>query len=124
MANEITVNGSLFITDATSPTKALQSGDVPYTIVTDQQVMQKMSVPVTKTAIDVSALVSPGWALFINRDPTNTINLFVSVAASTPFATLAPGMPCGPIFLGSGAKAPYAQSLVAPCVMDYFVCDT
>lgn len=126
MANEITVNGSLAIVDATSPAKAVQSGDVSQTITTHQQILQKLSVATVATAIPVVGLTAPGWAIFVNRDPTNYIDLYTDNGANKKaFARLPPGgTPCGPFFLGTDAKAPYALAHTAACLMEYLICDT
>lgn len=125
MANEITVNASLSIVDSTSQIKALQSGDVLATITTHQQELLKMSIATTATAIPVSSLTSPGWAIFINRDATNYIDLYTDNGANKKlFARLpAGGLPCL-LFLGTDAKAPYALANTAACLMEFLILDT
>lgn len=126
MANEITVNGSLAIVDGTSPAKALQSGDVLASVTVHQQILQQMSVAITATEIPVTGLTSPGWAIFINRDATNYIDIYTDNGGGKKlFARIPPGgMPCGPFFLGTDAKAPYALAHTAACLMEYLICDT
>lgn len=125
MANELTISGSLCVTDATSPTRALQSGDVSATITKDGQILQKIPVAIVATPIPVNNLTSPGWAIFINRDPTNYIDIYSDNGVNKKaIARLFPNTPCGPIFLGTDCKAPYALANVAPCIMEFLICDT
>lgn len=125
MANEILFNASLAITDATSPTRALQTGDVTATIANDNQIGIKFPVLTTLTAVPVFGLVAPGWAIFVNRDPTNTIDLYTDNGANKKrFAVLPPGGGAALLQLGLDAQAPYAQARVATCQMEILVLDS
>lgn len=124
MANEVTVNASLVIKDATSPTRALQSGDVSADITTDAQIFQKMSVATAATAVPVTGLTTPGWAIFINRDATNYIDLYTDNGANKKhFARLNPSKPAL-LFLGADCLTPYAKAHTAACIMEFLILDT
>jgi hypothetical protein len=71
-------------------------------------------------------ITTPGYAIFVNRDPLNIIHLKVGISGSR-FAILDPdtdGNNKGGVALlklGPDAQAPYAIALVANCLMETFV---
>lgn len=123
MANEILATGSLVYQDTVSPVAGLQIpeffANVAATLRTGPT---KISVGTAARAVPLDDAAAPGWAVFVNRDLTNTIYLMAS-ATGARFATLLPGE-FSLLRLGPDAQVPYAIALVAACVLEYMICDT
>ncbi len=124
MANEITLAAALSYMDSESENLglALPVG-TQQSITTKRVSMGKLSVAITDTTIPVSTLSALGYFLFINRDPTNIINI-KTVAAGTIILKLDPvnGFAFGRF--GSGITAPVAIASVAICQMDFMILNT
>lgn len=122
MANELTLNGSLQYADTEDADLALQIVDLLATVSVKRYVRLKHNVGITEEAISLGDVASPGWAIFINRDETNFIELRVSTGGAK-FAKLKPGE-FALLRLGSGAQAPFAIADTAACQMEYFILAT
>jgi hypothetical protein len=92
------------------------------TLATDKHVRYKMSVTTSELVIPLGPVTAPGWAIFVNRDATNFINLKVATGGAI-FAKLLPGE-CALLRLGSGAQAPYAIADTATCEMEVMIIAT
>lgn len=94
MANEINVTTVLSYTNAAQniPLTTLQAYQVAFNIAGKNFSMLTEVVPTTAggTAIPISNLSSLGFAIFINRDPTNYVQL-LSAVSGTVFARINPG---------------------------------
>lgn len=121
--NEIAINASLCVTDQTSPTDALQTGETTASLTNDNRVHLKITIPTTLTAVPVTGLVLPGWAMFVNHDTTNYVDLYSSLAG-TRFARVPAGLSCGPLLLSPDQLAPYARANAAACVIEILIQDT
>ena len=83
---------------------------------------QKMNVGTSEEAVALGEATAPGWAIFINRDTTNFIELRVATGGAK-FAKLKAGE-CCLLRLGSGAQVPYAIADTAACQMEYCIINT
>lgn len=119
MANEITLNASLAYADSESASLILQIVNALATITTKKFVWNKQNIATSEVAIGLGPVSSLGYALFINRDVTNYIELRVATAGAK-FATLYPGKAAF-LFMGSGAQVPYAIANTAACQMEYLI---
>lgn len=122
MASELTLSGSLRYDDATSDEQALQLLELVANVSTLKYIKAKQTIGITEEAIALAENTAPGWVLFINRDPTNFIELRVATSGAK-FAKLLHGEFCL-LRLGSGAQAPYAIADTAPCVLEYLLIST
>ena len=126
MANEITLNGSVAYEDSEGADLALSMADVLKTVATKKYIRHKMQVGTTEEAVALGEVTAPGYAIFINRDGTNFIELRVATGGAK-FARLdadTAGDKTGGfaiLRLGSGAQAPYAIADTAACQMEYFI---
>jgi hypothetical protein len=129
MADEITASVSLSYEDTENTTGSLAVVNLVKTVTTKKITRLKQNVGITEEAIDLGDISAPGYALFINRDTTNFINLKVATSGAI-FAKLLPdtdgdgngGFAC--LQLGSGAQAPFAIADTAACQMDVFIIST
>lgn len=125
MANEVTLSATLaYAKDNLSQESQVSlavfspSGE-SYTRVTQ-------SIATSETAINLGDISSLGYAMFVNRDPTNYIELKVATSGAI-FARLDPDPNSdgkGGVALlrmGSGAQVPYAIANTAACIMDIFI---
>lgn len=119
MANEITLNASLAYEDAEGSDVTLSVAELLASVGTLKFVHAKQNIGIAEEAIGLGEVTSLGWAIFINRDSTNFIELRVGTG-STKFAKIAAGKFCL-LFLGSGITAPYAISDNAACQMEYLI---
>lgn len=123
MANEIRVSGSLVLDDSEGEAIPLQVPEILKTLTTKRYTKYKMSVSYTvEEAVGLGDTASRGWAMFINRDATNFINLKVATGGAI-FAKLLAGE-FALLRLGSGAQAPYAIADTAACQMEILILDT
>lgn len=121
MANEITMNASLGYVDSELASLILAiPQNLQKTITTKRYVLNRLVVTTAELAIPLGNLSSLGYYLFINRDPTNYVELRVSTGG-VKFARLDPvnGFACGRF--GSGISAPFAIANTASCDVDYFI---
>jgi hypothetical protein len=122
MADEIRIDGSMQLSDSEDSEESLQVAELMATMATLKWIKQKISVGTSEEAIPLGEVTSPGWAIFINRDTTNFINLKVATSGAI-FAKLLAGE-FALLRLGSGAQAPYAIADTAACKMEYFIAMT
>lgn len=119
MAYGVHLDGSLQYTDSEGVDRTVQIADLLATVATKKYVETKQNIGITEEAINLAEVTSPGWAIFINRDPTNFIELRVATAGAK-FAKLKPGE-FALLRLGSGAQVPYAIADTAACQLQYFI---
>lgn len=122
MANEVLVRGSLVYDDSVSDPIQLAIGDLFATVADKLKSALTIAVGITERAIPLGDVTAPGWAIFVNRDPTNFIELRVGTAGAK-FGKMLPGE-FAILRLGAGAQAPYAIADTSPCMMEYIICAT
>ena len=127
MANELTLSASISgAFNNVTVSKALSNviKSIAASVKLVQQAIQNIGN--SEEAIDMGTLSTPGWALFINLDQTNSIDLKVATGGAI-FARLDPdsaGDGTGGfalLKLGSGATAPYAVTTSGTCDMYYLI---
>lgn len=129
MANELTMSGSISYEDSEGASQELSIADVIKSVTTKRYVKLKQNVGITEEAVNLGDITAPGYAIFINRDETNFINLKVATSGAI-FARLdadTDGNGTGGfaiLKLGSGAQAPYAIADTAACQMEIFIVST
>ncbi len=121
MANEVTLNASLAYEDTVDELEALAVANFMATVGTTKFIDNKQSIGTSEEAIILGEVTTPGWSIFINRDPTNYIELRVSTGGAK-FATLHAGGGFAIVFLGSGAQVPFAIANTLACLMRYRIC--
>jgi len=121
MSYEITVNGSLCYADSEGDEESLVPEQFLLTIGTKKYVKLKQNIGTSEEAIKLGEVTSLGYACFVNRDPTNYIELRVGTGGSK-FATLKPNGGFAIVYLGSDAQVPYAIANTAACQMALFIC--
>ena len=119
MAQEITLNASLAYEDSEGTDPTMQVVDLIANVATKKLIRAKQSIGITEEAIVLGEVTSPAWAMFINRDETNFINLKVATSGAI-FAKLLPGK-FALLPLGSGAQAPFAIADTAACQLEYLI---
>lgn len=97
-------------------------GPLAATILVDKHVRYKMSVTTAEVVIPLGPVTAPGWAIFVNRDATNFIELRVATGGAK-FAKLRAGK-FAVLELGSGAQVPYAIADTATCEMEVLIIST
>jgi hypothetical protein len=121
MSNEITVSGSLTYADAEGTAQTLAMAAIMASVTTRRSTWLKMSVTTAALAIPLGNVTALGWAIFVNRDVTNYLELLTSTGG-VAFARIHPGKFAGPFYLGSGITAPFAQANTGACQMEYLIC--
>ena len=120
MANEITLTFSLsFFKPAIMPvaiSKALTG--VQFTVTGTTYIEHSLLVPTSATAFPLGTLTSPHWALFINQDLTNYVQI-MNGASGAVLLRLQPGegFPC-PL---DPTAVPYGIAHTAACQVDYLI---
>lgn len=129
MSNEITINGSVQYEDDDNSSAILQVIDAVFSSASRRPTRLKQNVGITEEAINLGDITTPGYAIFVNRDPDNTIDLRVS-SGGAKFARLDPDADengkggFAILKLGSGAQTPYAIANTEACEMDILICST
>jgi hypothetical protein len=123
VANEITPTASLTYADSENADVSLTPlATLVATVASKKFIHNKQNIGTAEEAVVLGEVTTPGWAIFINRDLTNFIELRVATGGAK-FAKLLPGeFWCGR--LGSGAQAPFAIADTGACQMEYLICNT
>lgn len=121
MSNEISLAAALQYADTElASIGLLLPVGLQKSVATKRYIYDKMSVPITEVVIPLGSVTSLGYYLFINRDPTNFIELRVATSG-VKFARL--DAVNGPAFgkFGSGITAPFAIADTGSCQMEYLI---
>lgn len=125
MANELSFNLTIAYADSEGSSLPFQVVDYLQSVSTKKFAHNKQNIGTSEEAILLGEVTSLGYAIFMNWDLTNYVELRIATA-STKFATLkaatsstAPGFWCG--FIGSGITAPYAIANSAACQVEYCI---
>jgi hypothetical protein len=123
MADELKLTASLAYEDSEG-TEVGPFGltDLLADVATKRVTRLKQNVGTSEEAINLGDVTAPGWALFVNRDATNYVELRVA-SGGAKFAKLLAGEFCL-LRLGSGAQVPYAISNGSAVQLDYLICST
>jgi hypothetical protein len=92
------------------------------TVAADRPRWHRQNIGTTAEAINLGTVAAPRWAVFINRDATNYVEIFTS-NGGVIFCKLLAGEGCL-IPLGSGVTAPYARANTAAIELEYAIIDT
>jgi hypothetical protein len=123
------MSGSLSYADTEGTIEGMSFAGVIKSVVTKRITRIKQNIAITEVAVNLGNISAPGYAIFQNRDVTNSINLKVASGGAI-FASLDPDVNANGqggfafLKLGSGAQVPYAIALVATCQMDIFIVST
>lgn len=116
MASELTLSASVTYADNEGADESLSVSDLLATVSAKRYTKLKQNVGTAEEAVVLGEVTAPGWAMFINRDASNFINLKVATSGAV-FAKLKPGE-FALLRLGSGAQAPFAQADTAACQLE------
>lgn len=116
MASELTLSASVTYADNEGADESLSVADLLATVSAKRYTKLKQNVGTAEEAVVLGEVTAPGWAMFINRDASNFVNLKVATSGAV-FAKLKPGE-FALLRLGSGAQAPFAQADTAACQLE------
>lgn len=119
MANELTINVTVDYADSIGQEESLQITDLLVSITNKAYTKVRQAITTSEVAIKMGDLTAPGYALFVNRDPTNYIDLRVGTAGSKFHRLYPGGISLGR--MGPDAQTPYAIANTATCEMDIFI---
>lgn len=126
MANEITVTASLAYsnTAASIVGKLLAMVAKGFSISGVNLVVATMAVPTAggggpAALPGLNALTTVGWAMIVNHDATNYVDLYTGVAG-VAFARLLAGE-CAVFRLPAAMTAPAAMAHTAACLIEYLI---
>jgi hypothetical protein len=123
----LTVNFSAEYDDETaSPLSIEPASGLEITLATDKIVHTIQSIGTSEEAIELGDISSRGFAVLVNLDPTNYIEIKVATSGAI-FAKLFPkgstaGINFCVVHLGSAAQSPFATANSAECKMEIFLC--
>lgn len=119
MANEVTVTGSISVTES-SITQAIAESAVQFDLANTgptKFIDHVQEIGTSEEAIDLGDITAPGWCMMKNLDATNFIEIF-AVTAGTAMFKLLPGE----FFLGKlSATAPFAKADTAVAHLRIFI---
>jgi hypothetical protein len=123
MANEITVGGSLSLTNGNLD-RQITIPDLSPDQASAIAMSNVQSIPTTAagTAIDVADVANQGWALLKNNDATNYIELGIQTGGVFfPFAKLLPSEWC---LTRLAVTTAFARANTGACELDYSLLET
>lgn len=127
MADEITISASMSYEDNKNTSESMSITQALFTVATKRPVKLTQEIGTSEEAIKLGDISAPGYAMFINRDPTNYVELKVATSGAV-FAKLRPDVDSDGkggvalLELGSGAQAPFAIANTGACLIDIFIC--
>lgn len=119
MSQELSLSGSISYSDSEGTDDSLSISAFIANVAAKVILHTKQIIPTSEAAINIGDLPSLGFAIFVNRDDTNYINLKVATGGAI-FAKLRPGA-FAIQELGSGAQVPYAIANTASCSLEIFI---
>lgn len=126
MASEITISASISYEDSKFSTNSLSVSDAVFSAATKLPAKFSQNIGTSEEAINLAGITAPAYAMFVNRDETNYVELKTGTGG-TVFAKLRPDTNADGtgglalLELGSGAQAPYAIANTAACDIDVFI---
>ena len=123
MANELTLSGSVVYEDSLNQADSLGISD--FIASSDGQLIAHLSqlIGTDPKEIELGGVEDIGYAIFVNRDPTNTIHMQVGDGGAK-FARLLPAKGFCILYMGDDAQVPFAYSTTAPSKQEYFLVST
>lgn len=122
MADEVTISFSLGYADSEEADVILALAQKFATVTTKRFIHAKQAIGTSEEAIKLGELASLGWAAFINRDPTNYLELRSATGAGNDIIKIPAGKGCL-FYFGSDISAPFAIANTAACQMEYLICE-
>ena len=120
MANELTLSGRVSYSDSESADFGLSILELQKSVATRKFVHAKQNIGTSEEAIGLGELATLGWAIFVNRDATNYLEIRMSSGASNDHVRVPPSS-FAVFHFGSDVTAPYAIANTAACQMEYMI---
>ncbi len=121
MSSEVTATGTLAYSDALGVQLSLS---IPATFAATPSSLKpsqlKQSIATSETALKLGDTTAPGYAMLVNLDPTNYVELKVATSGAI-FAKLDAAGGFAILKLGSGAQAPYAIANSGACLVEVLI---
>jgi hypothetical protein len=121
VANEIEMSASLAYEDSGGSLVSLDKLEAQVSVTTTKFIRNKQSIGTTEEALALGEVTSLGWAMFVNRDSTNYLEIRSGTGAGNDIIKIPPGKSAGPFHFGSDVTAPYAIANTAACLLDYLI---
>lgn len=123
MANIATIIANLAYEDGSGSIELGNTDGLSVTLTNAGFTRLRQSVGTSEEAVTLGDVTAPGYAIFINRDATNYIELKVATGGAI-FAKLSANGGLALLQLGTGAQAPFAIANTAACIMDILLVRT
>lgn len=120
MAREFTISASIEYDDSTNEAFTIGISEIEDDITTKDYVRHSQQVGVTEEALDLGGLATLGWAVFINRDDTNFVEIRSGTGAGNDIIKIPPGM-IALFHFGSDITAPFAIANTATVRLEYCI---
>lgn len=119
MADELTIDATVTYADADGVTDTLSIAALEVTLGVKVFSHQKILVATSEQAVNITGITTLGYAMFINRDETNFVEIRTGTGA-TKFIKLEAGEVA--LFrFGSGITAPFIIADTAPCLVEVII---
>lgn len=123
MANELTINASLAYADAEDADELLAVVNKMANVSTKAYIKHKQNIGTSEEALDLGGLTSMGYAIFVNRDSTNYVEIRSATGAGNDIIKLLAGEVA--LFrFGSDITAPFAIANTATVQLEYLIIST
>ncbi len=121
MSNELTISASLVYSDGTGSDPNLAVASLLQTIATKTFSSVKLNVTsAVAVVVPLAGVSSPGWAMFMNRDPTNYISLS-NTNGGPEICRLPAGNGSALLYLGDTWNIPWAKANTANCALECLI---
>lgn len=119
MADELTIDATVTYADADGVTDTLSIAALEVTLGVKVFSHQKILVATSEQAVNITGITTLGYAMFINRDETNFVEIRTGTGA-TKFIKLEAGEVA--LFrFGSGITAPFIIADTAACLVEVII---
>jgi hypothetical protein len=120
VASEFTLGASLAYEDDEGTDISEILADIVDSITTKKFIHAKPEIGLSEEALALGEVTALGWALFINRDETNYLEIRSASGAGNDIIKIKPGK-FALFHFGSDVTAPYAVANTAACKLEYWI---
>ena len=119
MASEITLTAALAFSKG-GVSVDLSKVAAAFDVAGQRYIKNTQQIGTSEEAIGIGELASLGYAIFVNRDPTNYLEIRSATGSSNDIIKLKAGEAA--LFrFGSDISAPYAVANTAACYLEYLI---
>ena|SRR5688572_23455516 len=119
MADELTIRATLNYSDSEGSDDGISEDEILVDVATKRYIHLKQNIGTSEEALILGDLSSLGYAIFVNRDTTNFVEIRTGTGGTKIVKLKAGEKAC--FRFGSGVTAPYAIADTAAVQLEYLI---